>query len=47
MDDKRQYTNDWLNNYLTTVTNNLQEEAQGWEYLLNTTGGQLELTKYT
>ena len=46
VDDKRQYTNDWLHNCLDTVTNNLREAAQGWEYLLHTVGGQLELTKY-
>ena len=46
VDDKRQYTNDCLNNCLNTTTNNLQEAVKGWEYLLHTTGGKLELTKY-
>ena len=27
VDDKQQYTNDWLNNCLNTTTNNLQEAA--------------------
>ena len=39
VDDKRQYTNDWINNDLNTETTNLQEAAQGWEHLLHTTGG--------
>ena len=43
VDDKRQYTNDWINNDLNTATTNLQEAAQGWKNLLHTTGGQLEL----
>ena len=30
--------------HFDTVTTNLQEAAQGWEYLLHTTGGQLELS---
>ena len=45
VDDKRQYTNDWINNDLNTATTNLQEAAQGWENLLHTTEGQLELSK--
>ena len=45
VDDKRQYTNDWINNDFNTATTNLQEAAQGWEHLLHTTGGQLELSK--
>ena len=45
VDDKRQYTNDWINICLLATTNNLQDAAQGWEYLFYTTGGQLELTK--
>ena len=45
VDDKRQYTNDCLNNDLDTATTHLQEAAQGWEYLLHTTGRQLELSK--
>ena len=45
VDDKRQYTNDWINNNIDTATTNLQEVAQGWEHLLYTTGGQLELSK--
>ena len=45
VDDKRQYTNDWVTNCLDTAANNLQEAEQGWEHLLHTTGGQLELTK--
>ena len=45
VDDKRQYTNDWINNDLDTSTTHLQEVAQGWEHLFHTTGGQLELSK--
>ena len=45
VDDKRQYTNDCINNNLDTVTTNLQEAVQGWEHLLHTTWGQLELSK--
>ena len=29
VDDKRQYTNDWINNNIDTATTNLQESAQG------------------
>ena len=46
VDDKRQYTNDWINNDLDTTNTNLQEASQVWEHLLHTTGGQLELSKY-
>jgi len=35
----------WFIHIPHTVTTNLQEEAQGWEHLLHTTGGQLELSK--
>ena len=45
VDDKRQYTNDWLRNYPHTVTSSLQESAQGWKRLFYTTGGKLNLTK--
>ena len=45
VDDKRQYTNDWINTNLNTATTNLQEATQGWEHFLHTTGGQLELSK--
>ena len=37
VDDKRQYTNDWLYNCLETATNNFQEAVQDWEHLLYTT----------
>ena len=37
VDDKRQYTNDWMNNNIDTTTTNLQEAAQGWEHILHTT----------
>ena len=33
-----------MNNCLDTATNNLQKVAQGWEHLLHTTEGQLELS---
>ena len=46
VDDKQQYTNNWLHNCLDTATNNLHEVVQGWEHLLHTTERQLELTKY-
>ena len=45
VDDKRQYTNDWINNDLDTTNTNLQEASQVWEHLLHTTGGQLKLSK--
>ena len=45
VDDKRQYTSDWINININTATINLQEVSQGWEHLLHTTGGQLELSK--
>ena len=47
VDDKRQYTNDWLNNSLVTAATNLQDATQGWENLLHTSGVQLRLSKYT
>ena len=34
-----------MNDSLDTATTNLQEVVQGWEHLLHTTGGQLELSK--
>ena len=46
VDDKRQYTNDWIKNDLDTATTNLQEASQAWEDILHTTGGQLELSEY-
>ena len=35
----------WFIHMPHTATTNLQEEAQGWEHLLYTTRGQLELSK--
>ena len=35
-DDTRQYTNDWNNNNMLIIINNLQEASQIWEQLLNT-----------
>ena len=45
VDDKRQYANDWHNNSLLTVSNNLKSAIQSWEHLLHTSSGKLELTK--
>ena len=45
IDDKTQYANDWNNNNIQTITNNIQHAAQSWEGLLHTSGGKLEISK--
>ena len=43
--DKRQYSNDRNNNKIKTIIKRLQKAAQSWEYLLDTIGGKLEISK--
>ena len=45
IDDKNQYTNDWKNNNIKTITDNIKHAAQSWEELLHTSGGKLEISK--
>ena len=45
IDDKTQYANDWKNNNIKTITDNIQHAAQSWEGLLHTSGGKLEISK--
>ena len=46
VDDKRQYTNDWKEQWETTICDNLQRAASSWEKIFHTSDGALELTKY-
>ena len=46
VDDKRQYSNDWNEHKIATITTQLKHAAQSWEHLLYTTGGKLEISKY-
>ena len=41
LDEKTQYANDWENNNIETVTDNIQHAAQSWEELLHTSRGKL------
>ena len=42
----RQYLNDWINNDTSNILNKIKLSVQAWEYLLHTSGGSLELSKY-
>ena len=45
IDDKIQYANNWKNNNIKTITDNIQHTAQSCEGLLHTSGGKLEISK--
>ena len=45
IDDKTQYANDWKNNDIVKIKNNIQHAAQSWEELLYTSGRKLDISK--
>ena len=46
LDDKTQYANDWKNNNIVKITNNIQYTTQSLRELLYTSGGKLKISKY-
>ena len=47
VDDKRLYANNWKVNKPKLINAQLEHAANNWNELLTTTGGELELTKYS
>ena len=45
IDNARKYANDWDDNDMTKILQNLEDASQTWEHLLYTMNGKLEILK--